>query len=199
MFAWSGEDKDNIVCDKEFGGVLSASNFMAGWHMAMTIMGLCIFCFMVCILSCADNSYAKPFISCCVCGYDNIENEKRRRRAKAMENQNRRNEEAKHQGHGQQPYAPSGPAGQQNYAPQNYHPQPMHEQPYNPSGASKDPYANQNNAGGYPSPQPMHYDAQAQPVQKDDNNNVNAGPPVAENKGFFGKAKDKLNKFVGNK
>ena len=49
---------------------------------------ICIFA--LCLLSCTENSIARPFVSCFVCGFDNIVNEKRRRRQKALEqDQNR--------------------------------------------------------------------------------------------------------------
>lgn len=162
--------------------------------MVLTIIGFFAFLFLLALLSCADNQFAKPIVGCCLCGYENIEKEKRRRRQLHLEQTNKRNEEMKQQ-NAQQPYNPAQPqyGHQQNHAPQNYAAQsPGMNQPYNPTSPA-DPYSNAYPAPAYQAP----YQAPNQPnFHHTPNSNAEPGPPVAQPKqGFMDKAKG----FFGKK
>uniref|UniRef100_A0A7S3NQP5 Uncharacterized protein n=1 Tax=Euplotes crassus TaxID=5936 RepID=A0A7S3NQP5_EUPCR len=164
--------------------------------MAMTIVGFFFFVILLCLLACAENECVKPFIGFCLCGYDNIEKEKRRRRQMAVDRDNQRNEEMKEQNRMNQPqYNPTAPGHNTNH-PQGYTPQPsgppvMPNHPYNPAGPANDPYAN-----AYPA-QPLPQ-SQPQAVKNSNTANNAGGTENQDKKGLFGKAKDKFNKFIGN-
>lgn len=200
VFAWTSNEND--YCDEEYDGVIAASNFMAAWHLCMTVCFFFFFVIVLCCLSCAENSFARPFVSCCVCGYDNIEKEKRRRRQKALENDQKRMEENKQQQQNQgynnqqytnqgynQPYNPSAPNQYSNNPqPNYYHQQQPPQMNSNPNSQPANPYNS-----GY-NPQPAPYSPQESPTKQVNGPPV-ANPPPAENKGFFDKAKEKVDKF----
>eukprot|EP00343_Euplotes_focardii_P008837 CAMPEP_0205825540 /NCGR_PEP_ID=MMETSP0206-20130828/25617_1 /ASSEMBLY_ACC=CAM_ASM_000279 /TAXON_ID=36767 /ORGANISM="Euplotes focardii, Strain TN1" /LENGTH=167 /DNA_ID=CAMNT_0053124669 /DNA_START=541 /DNA_END=1044 /DNA_ORIENTATION=+ len=166
----------------------------------MTIVGLCFFVVVLFMLACAENECIKPLISCCLCGYDNIDKEKRRRRNLALQQNNVRNEELKEQQRNNpDQYNPSGvPGGPQTFM--QGQPQ-MNNEPYNPAAPPKDPYSNA--YPPQPQSQPIQYNQQYNPVQANttpaQDAQAESGPPIAEKKGFFSKAKDQFNKAVGNK
>lgn len=165
---------------------------MAAWHMIMTIVGMSFFIILLFLLSCAENEFIKPFVSFCLCGYDNIEKEKRRRRQLALQKGDQRNEELKQQNRADaEQYNPSGPIQGQNNQ-QSYLAQPhMADQPYNPVSPPQDPYAN-----AYQSNQALPVQKQVNYQQPGTKNAKEPGPPVAQKKGFFDKAKDKVKEYL---
>lgn len=131
-----------------------------------------------------------------MCGYDNIEQEKRRRRQLRLEKDRKQMEEQKnspqHNHNHQIPYNPSGPpqpyySGQSpQHSPQFYQQPPQMSS--HPSNQPHNPYS----PAGYPQ---LNEEYDPAPAQK-----IN-GPPLAqaqpqENKGFFAKAKEKVNKIL---
>jgi hypothetical protein len=180
VLVWTGDEYK--YCEDEHDGILTATNFMAGWHIAMLFFGLFLFIFALCLLTCAENSLAKPFVICCLCGYEDIEREKRRRRQKALENQQKMQND-RHQEQFKSPVQPGG------YTSNG---QPQHQS--NQSPAYNSYQANQQNPNpGYnpypPSPQPNYSESPAKspaaPIEKPETK-----------KGFLARAKDKVKEYT---
>jgi len=184
MLTWTTDE--NEFCEEEFDGLITATEFMAGWHMTMLFVGMFFFILALWLLSCAENSLAKPFVSCFVCGFDNIEKEKNRRRQIALEkNQNNKHDEPNNQnGYNQTPQ------NQYNQPPQDQYNQAPPPSQYNNSYPQPQPpqqqqYQNTNQAHGN-----QGYDPNGPPMANNNNHNNN------ENKGFFDKAKDKVKNLM---
>ena len=107
-------------------------------------------------------------------------------------NSDQRNEELKQQNRADaEQYNPSGPIQGQNNQ-QSYLAQPhMVDQPYNPVSPPQDPYAN-----AYQANQALPVQKQVDYQQPGTKNAKEPGPPIAQKKGFFDKAKDKVKEYL---
>jgi hypothetical protein len=130
-----------------------------------------------------------------MCGFKDIENERRRRRQIALENDRKRQEERKEMGSNQNsPQHPPGHHGGQMQANYFQPQQPQMQVNNNPYPVLEDPY-NPNNNAPYGKPVYNTYGGPSATPQP----GAEPGPPVAnrsqnqqQQKGFFDKVKDKV-------
>ena len=61
ILAWA--NNDNAYWENNYGGILSATKFMGGWHIAMMMVGVLLFWLIFWLLSLGENTFAKPLLS----------------------------------------------------------------------------------------------------------------------------------------
>lgn len=139
MLVWANSDND--ACEDQYEGVLEATNFFAGWHIAMMFMGVFWFLMALCLLSFSESRIVKPFLKFCICGMDFMQKEKERRRQLGRERRDK--------------YHRENQIHQNQHEPVTYYPPDMENHAH--KRAPVDPY---NNASAYPVNNSRHPDTE---------------------------------------
>lgn len=77
VLVWVGQEED--VCTDNWEGVIAATIFLAVWHMCLMLLACCWFPCVVGMLGLSERSWVRPFLSACICGMKQMEDERQRR------------------------------------------------------------------------------------------------------------------------